>query len=58
MIERELFKGKLLGAVATTALELGVDIGRLDATILTGYPGSIAGTAVISCSIARSRIRG
>ncbi|MCL0078685.1 DEAD/DEAH box helicase [Dehalococcoidia bacterium] len=43
-IERELFKGKLLGVVATTALELGVDIGRLDATILTGYPGSIAGT--------------
>ena len=43
-IERELFEGKLLAAVATTALELGVDIGHLDATILTGYPGSIAST--------------
>jgi DEAD/DEAH box helicase domain-containing protein len=43
-IERELFDGKLLAAVATTALELGVDIGDLDATILTGYPGSIAST--------------
>ncbi len=41
LIERELFDGQLLGAVATTALELGVDIGNLDATVLTGYPGSI-----------------
>ncbi|TET15430.1 MAG: DEAD/DEAH box helicase [Dehalococcoidia bacterium] len=43
-IERELFEGQLLAAVATTALELGVDIGGLDATVLTGYPGSIAST--------------
>jgi len=43
-IERELFEGHLLAAVATTALELGVDIGDLDATVLTGYPGSIAST--------------
>jgi DEAD/DEAH box helicase domain-containing protein len=43
-IERELFEGDLLAAVATTALELGVDIGDLDATVLTGYPGSIAST--------------
>ncbi|MFC1984855.1 DEAD/DEAH box helicase, partial [Chloroflexota bacterium] len=43
-IERELFDGQLLGAVATTALELGIDIGDLDATVLTGYPGSIAST--------------
>ena len=41
-IERQLFAGELLGVVATTALELGVDIGNLDATVLTGYPGSIA----------------
>jgi len=43
-IERELFSGELLGVVATTALELGIDIGSLDATVLAGYPGSIAGT--------------
>ena len=43
-IERQLFDGELLGVVATTALELGVDIGDLDATVLTGYPGSIAST--------------
>lgn len=41
-IEREFFSGNLLGLVATTALELGIDIGDLDATVLTGYPGSIA----------------
>jgi DEAD/DEAH box helicase domain-containing protein len=43
-IESELFSGELLGAVATNALELGIDIGDLDATVLTGYPGSIAST--------------
>ncbi len=43
-IERELFEGELLGVVATTALELGIDIGDLEATVLTGYPGSIAST--------------
>ena len=43
-IEHELFNGQLLGVVATTALELGIDIGDLEATVLTGYPGSIAST--------------
>jgi len=43
-LERALFGGDLLGVAATTALELGVDIGDLGATILTGYPGSIAST--------------
>ncbi len=43
-IEQELFQGQLLGVVATTALELGIDIGDLEATVLTGYPGSIAST--------------
>jgi len=43
-IERELFNGQLLGVVATNALELGIDIGDLEATVLAGYPGSIAST--------------
>ncbi len=43
-IEQEFFTGQLLGVVATTALELGIDIGDLEATVLTGYPGSIAST--------------
>jgi len=41
-IERQFLDGHLLGLVATTALELGIDIGDLDSTVLTGYPGSIA----------------
>src|SRR5262249_30858679 len=41
-IERQLFSGRLIGVTATNALELGVDVGGLDATVLTGYPGSIA----------------
>jgi DEAD/DEAH box helicase domain-containing protein len=43
-IERGLRDGEILGVVATNALELGVDIGRLDAAIVAGYPGSIAAT--------------
>ncbi len=43
-IERGLRDGEVLGVVSTNALELGVDIGRLDVAILAGYPGSIAGT--------------
>ncbi|WEW59330.1 ATP-dependent 3'-5' DNA helicase [Emydomyces testavorans] len=41
-IEREMFEGKLLGIVATSALELGVDIGSLDAVITHGFPYSIS----------------
>ena len=43
-IEKDLFEGRLLGLTTTSAMELGVDIGDLDATVLTGYPGSIART--------------
>ena len=42
-IEKEAFDGRLLGIVATNALELGVDIGMLDAVIMFGFPrGGIA----------------
>ncbi len=41
-IETGLREGKIRGVVATNALELGVDIGQLDAVIISGYPGSIA----------------
>ena len=41
-IETELFEGRLAGVVATSALELGIDVGTLDACILDGFPGTIA----------------
>ncbi len=41
-IERRLFDGELLGVSATRALELGIDVGCLDACILVGYPGTLA----------------
>ena len=41
-IEADLFGGRLRGIVATNALELGVDIGGLDAVVLCGFPGTIA----------------
>lgn len=41
-IERELFHGQLLGVTATNALELGIDVGGLDAAVLVGYPGTVA----------------
>jgi len=43
-IERGLREEEILGVVSTNALELGVDIGRLDVAVLAGYPGSIAAT--------------
>jgi ATP-dependent helicase YprA (DUF1998 family) len=39
-IEGDLFAGRLDGMVATNALELGLDVGRLDCTVMVGYPGS------------------
>ena len=43
-IEQGLFSGQLIGVTATNALELGVDVGHLDATVMVGYPGTIAST--------------
>jgi len=43
-IEAGLRAGEILTVFATTALELGIDIGQLQAAVLAGYPGSIAGT--------------
>lgn len=42
--ERAMRDGRVDGIVSTSALELGVDIGSLDAVVLNGYPGSIAAT--------------
>ncbi|KAK0714608.1 hypothetical protein B0H67DRAFT_683024 [Lasiosphaeris hirsuta] len=41
-IESEMFEGKLVGIVATTALELGIDIGTLDCVLTWGFPYTIA----------------
>jgi DEAD/DEAH box helicase domain-containing protein len=41
-IEQGLRNGDIKGVVSTNALELGVDIGQLQACVMTGYPGSIA----------------
>lgn len=41
-IEKGLRDGEVRAVVATNALELGIDIGRLDAAVLAGYPGTVA----------------
>ena len=41
-IERQLRDGEIRAVVATNALELGIDIGSLDAVVMAGYPGTIA----------------
>jgi DEAD/DEAH box helicase domain-containing protein len=41
-VEKRLFGGDLLGVVATSALELGIDVGGLDAAIVTTFPGTLA----------------
>ncbi|MCC5951035.1 MAG: DEAD/DEAH box helicase [Acidimicrobiia bacterium] len=41
-IEERLFSGELRAVVATSALELGIDVGGLDAAVLIGFPGTVA----------------
>jgi len=43
-IEAGLREGTVLGVVSTNALELGIDIGALDVSVVSGYPGTIAST--------------
>ena len=54
-IERALFSGKLSGVIATSALELGIDVGVLDTCILVGYPGSISSTFQRAGRVGRER---
>jgi len=42
--ERDMRAGHIDGIIATSALELGVDIGSLDVVVLNGYPGTVAAT--------------
>jgi DEAD/DEAH box helicase domain-containing protein len=43
-IEKRLFDGELDGVISTSALEMGIDVGGLDACILVGFPGSVMAT--------------
>ena len=41
-IERQLAQGEILGIISTSALEVGIDVGDLDVSIVAGFPGSIS----------------
>ena len=41
-VEQRLFGGELTGVVATNALELGIDVGGLDASVIVTFPGTLA----------------
>jgi len=43
-IEEQLFSGRLQAVIATSALEVGIDVGGLDACIMVGYPGTVIST--------------
>jgi len=53
-IEGDLFSGRLDGVVSTSALEMGIDVGGLDACVLVGYPGSVMATWQRSGRVGRS----
>ncbi|MBZ0101199.1 MAG: DUF1998 domain-containing protein, partial [Thermoanaerobaculia bacterium] len=53
-IERRLFAGELDGVISTSALEMGIDVGGLDACVLVGYPGSVMATWQRSGRVGRS----
>jgi DEAD/DEAH box helicase domain-containing protein len=57
-IERALFEGKLDGVISTSALEMGIDVGGLDACILVGYPGSMMATWQRSGRVGRIGMNG
>ena len=53
-IEKAMFEGRLDGVISTSALEMGIDVGGLDACILVGFPGSIMATWQRSGRVGRS----
>ena len=53
-IEARLFRGELDGVISTSALEMGIDVGGLDACVLVGYPGSVMATWQRSGRVGRS----
>ena len=53
-IEKALSEGELDGVISTSALEMGIDIGGLDACVLVGYPGSVMATWQRSGRVGRS----
>ena len=53
-IERRMFEGELDGVISTSALEMGIDVGGLDACVLVGFPGSMMATWQRSGRVGRS----